>query len=62
LVEAENEREEEYGETGMLAMLNSQSGRTAAEVVQSLMLSVNRFAGGAPQHDDITCLVLRVGR
>lgn len=60
LVEAENDKEEEYGETRMLATLNSLFDATAAEVVQGLMASADRFVGSAPQHDDITCLVLRV--
>jgi serine phosphatase RsbU (regulator of sigma subunit) len=60
VVEAEDEREEEYGESRMLAALNSYAGRTAQEVLTGLMTAVDRFVGTAPQHDDITCLVLRV--
>ena len=59
LVEAENDREEEYGEHRMLAMLDSYADRAAAEVLQGLMKSADWFVGSAPQHDDITCLVLR---
>ncbi len=59
LIEAENDREEEYGEARMLATLNARVPRTAAEVLQTLMTSADAFVGTAPQHDDITCLVLR---
>jgi len=59
LVEAENNTEEQYGEPRMLATLNSHSSGTAAEVLQFLMTSADRFVGFTPQHDDITCLVLR---
>jgi serine phosphatase RsbU (regulator of sigma subunit) len=59
LVEAENYNEEEYGEFRMLDTLTSYSGRSAAEVLQGLMGSADRFVGSTPQHDDITCLVLR---
>jgi serine phosphatase RsbU (regulator of sigma subunit) len=59
LVEAEDEKEEQYGEHRMLATLNSHSGRTAAEILQGIMTSADRFVGSAPQHDDITCFVLR---
>ncbi|MGI8959004.1 MAG: PP2C family protein-serine/threonine phosphatase [Bryobacteraceae bacterium] len=59
LVEAEDDKEEEYGESRMLATLNLHSDRTAADVLQILMASADRFVGSAPQHDDITCLVLR---
>jgi sigma-B regulation protein RsbU (phosphoserine phosphatase) len=62
LVEAEDNKEEQYGEPRMFATLNGHSGKTAAEVLQGLMASADRFAGSAPQHDDITCLVLRVFR
>ncbi|MBV9767097.1 MAG: serine/threonine-protein phosphatase [Acidobacteriaceae bacterium] len=60
LVEAENDKEEEYGEGRMLAILFGGSGRSAAEVLQGLMTCADQFTGSAPQHDDITCLVLRV--
>jgi serine phosphatase RsbU (regulator of sigma subunit) len=59
LIEAENDKEEEYGEGRMFATLNIRPGATAAEVLQNLMLSADRFTASAPQHDDITCLVLR---
>jgi sigma-B regulation protein RsbU (phosphoserine phosphatase) len=59
LIEAEDRSEQEYGEHRMLASLNSQSGRTAPEVLKYLMASADRFVASAPQHDDITCLVLR---
>ena len=59
LVEAENDQEEEYGEFRMLATMNSYYGRSASEVLRGLMTSADQFVGTAPQHDDITCLVLR---
>ncbi len=59
LIEAENEQEEEYGEGRMFAVLNGRSLRSAAEVLRDLMTSADQFVGQAPQHDDITCLVLR---
>lgn len=60
LVEAEDAKEEQFGEFRMLAILNSRRHVTAAQVLQTLMTSVDQFVGSAPQHDDITCLVLRV--
>ncbi|HEX4169599.1 MAG TPA: PP2C family protein-serine/threonine phosphatase [Bryobacteraceae bacterium] len=59
LVEAENLKEEEYGEFRMLNTLNTHSGRSAGEVLQALMGSADSFVGSTAQHDDITCLVLR---
>jgi len=59
LVEAENMDEEEYGEGRMLATLNNYSGANAQEILRVLMTSADQFVGSAPQHDDITCFVLR---
>ncbi len=59
LVEAEDDNEEEYGEFRMLTTLNTHSTGSAGEILQKLMASADRFVGSAPQHDDITCLVLR---
>jgi len=60
LVEAENINEEEYGEPRMLATLNSGAGLTAIQTLDLLMTSADQFVRSAPQHDDITCLILRV--
>jgi serine phosphatase RsbU (regulator of sigma subunit) len=60
VVEAEDINEQEYGEPRMLTTLNSRPDLTAAQMLQLIMTSVDRFVGSAPQHDDITCLVLRV--
>jgi phosphoserine phosphatase RsbU/P len=59
LIEAEDEKEQEYGEARMLGIINAASGKSAAAVLNQLMASVDGFAGLVRQHDDITCLVLR---
>jgi hypothetical protein len=58
LVEAENDREEEYGEARMFATLNNYAVTSAGRMLQGLMTSVDQFVGSASQHDDITCLVV----
>lgn len=60
LIEAENDKEEEFGEGRMLGILSSRADMRAAEVLKDLMASADRFVGTAPQHDDITCLVMHV--
>ena len=60
LVEAENIEEQEYGEARMFATLAMCPGASASEVLRNLMGSADQFSGGAPQHDDITCLIMRV--
>lgn len=59
LVEAENDKEEQYGESRLLATLSRHANGTAAEILRGLMASADGFVGTAPQHDDLTCLVLR---
>ena len=60
LVEAENDRQEEYGEERMLRVIGWQGQGSADEALGKLTASVNAFVGATRQHDDITCLVLRV--
>jgi sigma-B regulation protein RsbU (phosphoserine phosphatase) len=60
LVEAEDDREREYGEARMLAAVQSLESPTAAGAIRSIMSSVDAFVGLTRQHDDITCLLLRM--
>jgi sigma-B regulation protein RsbU (phosphoserine phosphatase) len=60
LVEAVNESGAEYGETRLLACLSWGSPESAADTLKRVMADVNAFVGYTRQHDDITCLVLRV--
>ena len=60
LIEAENDNQQEFGEPGMLAQLDKASGKSAADILAHLMRSVDSFVGPARQHDDITCMVVRV--
>ena len=61
LVEALNQREEEYGEPRLLEVLNSGAATAPAEMLRRMMSDVDAFVGATPQHDDITCLLLKVG-
>jgi len=60
LVEAENDKQEEYGEARMFGVIAGLGQGSAAEALGALTASVNAFVGATRQHDDITCLVLRV--
>jgi sigma-B regulation protein RsbU (phosphoserine phosphatase) len=60
LVEAENESTMEYGEERMLPVVQGLKSGTAAEGLRQIMVSVDAFVGLTRQHDDITCLVLRM--
>ncbi len=59
LVEAENDKEQEFGEERMFASLLNSAANSATQVLDGLMASVNAFVGLTRQHDDITCLVVR---
>jgi phosphoserine phosphatase RsbU/P len=60
LVEAINDSEEEYRELRLLASIESAANESSEAMLKRIMAGVNAFAGAARQHDDITCLVLRV--
>jgi sigma-B regulation protein RsbU (phosphoserine phosphatase) len=59
VVEAENSKTEEYGEPELIRLVDRQSGAAPAEMLRSLMVELDQFVGNTPQHDDITCLLLK---
>jgi serine phosphatase RsbU (regulator of sigma subunit) len=59
VVEAENAKEEEYGEPALIRLVDRESGSTPAELLRSLWSELDLYVGNTPQHDDITCLVLK---
>jgi phosphoserine phosphatase RsbU/P len=60
VAEAVSESGEEYGESRLIACLQSAASGSAAEILNRVMADVNAFVAQARQHDDITCLALRV--
>jgi hypothetical protein len=60
LVEAVNERGEEYGEERLLSVLPTLRQYDSNNGVTALMNELNRFTGMAHQHDDITCMIVKV--
>jgi sigma-B regulation protein RsbU (phosphoserine phosphatase) len=60
VVEAVNDAGEEYGEARLLGCIKKSAATNADELMRIAMAKVNDFVGYARQHDDITCLVLRV--
>src|SRR5215472_3036911 len=59
VVEAENTRSEEYGEQRLLFVVHTGAELQPSQVLQSLVADVDRFVAGAPQHDDITCMLVK---
>jgi sigma-B regulation protein RsbU (phosphoserine phosphatase) len=60
LVEAINDADQEYRESRLLASIESAPQESSEAMLKRIMAAVNAFTGAARQHDDITCLVLRV--
>ena len=59
LVEAVNSREEEYGEARLLTAIDAGRTATPIEMLNRLMAELDSFVGNTPQHDDITCMLLK---
>jgi serine phosphatase RsbU (regulator of sigma subunit) len=45
----------------MLNLLHASASVTPDQVLRRLMIDVDAFVGTTPQHDDITCLLVKVG-
>lgn len=59
VVEAENVAGQEFGDDHMLAAVRAVPGGSAQQIMQQLMAQIELFVGTAPQHDDITCMIVR---
>jgi hypothetical protein len=59
VAEAENGLKEEYGEERMLNVLQSSAGATPDELLRRMMSDLEAFVGPTPQHDDITCMLVK---
>jgi serine phosphatase RsbU (regulator of sigma subunit) len=59
LVEAENARQEEFGETRLLSALEAGVSATPKGFLDQLMANLDLFVGATPQHDDVTCLLVK---
>ena len=60
LVEAHNTQMEMFGEERVIAFINQSGDLSSKQIADALVKEVAIFAGEAPQHDDLTVLVLRV--
>jgi sigma-B regulation protein RsbU (phosphoserine phosphatase) len=59
VVEAVNTHGDEYGETRLLATVAGGANSNPAEMMQRILLNLDAFVGNTPQHDDVTCLLLK---
>ena len=58
--EAMNASEDEWGEDRMIAEAQAHADLNAAELMQRLFRAADAFPAGAPQHDDMTLVMLRI--
>jgi sigma-B regulation protein RsbU (phosphoserine phosphatase) len=58
--ESMNVRDEEWGEERLIEFVKTCHGLSAMEGTSRILAAAQSFAGGAPQHDDMTLVVLRV--
>ncbi|MBZ5664309.1 MAG: serine/threonine-protein phosphatase [Acidobacteriia bacterium] len=59
VVEAVNLKNEEYSEPELIAVVDRGAASTPAELLRTLLAELDRFVGNTPQHDDMTCLLLK---
>ncbi len=59
VTEAENARAQEYGEERLLTLVHSNTGLNPAALLNGIMADVDGFEGEAPQHDDVTLMLLK---
>ncbi len=59
LVEAENANQDEYGEARLLSAIEVAHAGQPADMLKRLMAELDLFVGNTPQHDDVTCMLLK---
>jgi len=59
VVEAVNEHGAEYGEQRLLNVLQTGTSATPEELLRRIISDLDTFVGETPQHDDITCMLLK---
>jgi sigma-B regulation protein RsbU (phosphoserine phosphatase) len=57
--EAMNLEDEEWGEDRLLDSIRGCPAKTAQDLLEYVFAAATHFAGAAPQHDDMTLVVLR---
>ena len=60
ILDAENEKEEMYGQERLAGLLCSSRDLPAAEIAEAILADVARFQGSKDRFDDETIIVLRV--
>ncbi|PYX84918.1 MAG: serine/threonine protein phosphatase, partial [Acidobacteria bacterium] len=53
-------RDEEYGEQRLLSVLQAGVNAEPAKLLSRIMVDLDLFVGNTPQHDDVTCMLVKV--
>ena len=61
VVEAINSKGDEYGEAELTRLVDRRVAAAPSELLRGLLEELNAFVGNTPQHDDMTCLLLKRG-
>jgi hypothetical protein len=59
LVEAVNAKDEEYGEARLLVAIENGKSVSPPDLLKRLMSELDVYVGTTPQHDDVTCMLLK---
>ena len=59
VIEAENAQQQEYGEIRLMTLLHSGVMLSPQMLLNSILTDLDRFVGNAPQHDDVTCVLIK---
>ncbi|MBV8629583.1 MAG: serine/threonine-protein phosphatase [Silvibacterium sp.] len=59
VIEAENPWHQEYGEIRFMTLLHSGVMLSPQMLLNSMLTDLDRFVGNAPQHDDVTCVLIK---
>lgn len=59
ITEAENKKEDEFGEERLIKIITQNKEKPANELIDIIFESVNVFAAGFPQSDDMTIVVIK---
>ena len=61
VVEAMNAAGEEFDEPRLVRLVDGGAGSAPTQLLHSLLMELDTFVGNTPQHDDMTCLLLKRG-
>jgi sigma-B regulation protein RsbU (phosphoserine phosphatase) len=61
ITESMNAVDEEWGEERLAQVIGANRALPARELVDFILRRANDFVAGAPQHDDMTCVTVRIG-